>query len=98
VEDVCRILPCEREGVCYHLIVLSFIFAVHISYTGRRQSYVGQQPFAPGRFAAHHSPKKTPQCSVQRRTSNQMLRHIMQAYKPKQGVCEAVFYVSGPPS
>lgn len=54
--------------------------------------------FCPGSFRRPSFPPKTPQCSVQRRTSNQMLRHIMQAYKPKQGVCEAVFYVSGPPS
>ena len=47
--------------------------------------------FSPSRFTAHHFPK-TPQCSVQCSCFSIKCYaiHIMQAYKPKQSMCEAM--------
>ena len=89
-------MPCltvRRAGVCQALVVLSFMLAVHISYTSHRQSYVQRRPFSPTQVVSptHHSPKNSAmQRAMQPLLINQMLRHIMQAYKPKQAMCEAM--------
>jgi hypothetical protein len=85
-------MPYRWKGWVYVNVLLYYLLSLQYIY--RTPAIVNPKCdegfFSPSRFTAHRSPKNSARQRARQPLLNQMLRRIMQAYKPKQGVCEAM--------